>query len=81
MQQQWRSNAIAHLNRTGGYSRTLAHSCTDWPYLLLELLSQAAESGHFQVPYYTSFYLTSCSVFINIDKGTSSTKTNEKKGK
>ncbi|KAL3754577.1 hypothetical protein ACJRO7_001770 [Eucalyptus globulus] len=37
-----------HLNRTGGFSRSLAHSCTDWPCLLLELLSQAAELDHFQ---------------------------------
>jgi hypothetical protein len=49
VQQGWRSNAIAHLNRTGGFSRSLAHSCTDWPCLLLELLSQAAEIDHFQV--------------------------------
>ncbi|XP_062151268.1 uncharacterized protein LOC133859754 [Alnus glutinosa] len=48
VQQGWRSNAIAHLNRTGGFSRSLAHSCTDWPCLLLELLSQAAEIDHFQ---------------------------------
>lgn len=47
--QSWRANAIAHLNRTGGFSRSLANSCTDWPCLLLELLSQAAEIDHFQV--------------------------------
>ncbi|KAG2716882.1 hypothetical protein I3760_03G148700 [Carya illinoinensis] len=47
-QQGWRANAIAHLNRTGGFSRSLANSCTDWPCLLLELLSQAAEIDHFQ---------------------------------
>lgn len=49
VQQSWRANAIAHLNRTGGFSRSLANSCTDWPCLLLELLSQAAEIDHFQV--------------------------------
>ncbi|XP_044465507.1 uncharacterized protein LOC123195748 isoform X3 [Mangifera indica] len=48
MQQEWRANAIAHLNRSGGFSRSLANSCTDWPYLLIELLSQAAEIDHFQ---------------------------------
>lgn len=45
----WRANAIADLNRSGGFSRSLANSCTDWPCLLLELLSQAAEIAHFQV--------------------------------
>ncbi|XP_062028151.1 uncharacterized protein LOC133744041 [Rosa rugosa] len=48
LQHSWRANAIAHLNRTGGFSRSLANSCTDWPCLLLELLSQAAEIDHFQ---------------------------------
>ncbi|GKV11543.1 hypothetical protein SLEP1_g22792 [Rubroshorea leprosula] len=48
MQQGWRANAIAQLNRTGGISRSLANSCTDWPCLLLELLSGAAEIDHFQ---------------------------------
>ncbi|KAJ4842893.1 hypothetical protein Tsubulata_013850 [Turnera subulata] len=48
MQQGWRANAIAHLNRTGGFSRSLANSCTDWPCLLLELLSEAAEIDYFQ---------------------------------
>ncbi|XP_038703375.1 uncharacterized protein LOC119999727 isoform X1 [Tripterygium wilfordii] len=48
LQQGWRANAIAHLNRTGGFSRSLANSCTDWPLLLLELLSQAAEIDYFQ---------------------------------
>ncbi|XP_050247909.1 uncharacterized protein LOC126695273 [Quercus robur] len=48
VQHGWRAKAIAHLNRTGGFSRSLAHSCTDWPCLLLELLSQAAEIDHFQ---------------------------------
>lgn len=48
VQHSWRANAIEDLNRTGGFSRSLANSCTDWPCLLLELLSQAAEIGHFQ---------------------------------
>ncbi|EEF37072.1 uncharacterized protein LOC8282564 [Ricinus communis] len=48
MQHGWRGNAIAHLNRSGGFSRSLANSCTDWPCLLLELLSQAAEIDYFQ---------------------------------
>ncbi|XP_021890157.1 LOW QUALITY PROTEIN: uncharacterized protein LOC110808852 [Carica papaya] len=48
VQQEWRANAISHLNKTGGFSRSLAHSCTDWPCLLLELLSQAAEIDYFQ---------------------------------
>lgn len=52
LQQEWRANAIAHLNRSGGFSRSLANSCTDWPYLLIELLSQAAETDHFQVIVY-----------------------------
>lgn len=49
MQHEWRANAIANLNRTGGFSRSLANSCTDWPCLLIDLLSQAAEIDHFQV--------------------------------
>lgn len=49
IQHGWRANAIAHLNQTGGFSRSLANSCTDWPCLLLELLSQAAEIDNFQV--------------------------------
>nr|KYP55956.1 hypothetical protein KK1_002183 [Cajanus cajan] len=48
VQQGWRVNAIANMNRTGVFSRTLTHSSTDWPCLLLELLSQAAEIDHFQ---------------------------------
>ncbi|WZY92768.1 hypothetical protein YC2023_065097 [Brassica napus] len=48
MQQGWRGNAIAHMNRTNGFSKTLANSCTDWPLLMIELLSQAAEIGFFQ---------------------------------
>ncbi|XXG48282.1 hypothetical protein AAC387_Pa02g2779 [Persea americana] len=46
--QKWRANAVAHLNRTGGYSRSLANSCTDWPCLMVELLSAAAEVDYFQ---------------------------------
>lgn len=57
VQQSWRANAIAHLNRTGGFSRFLANSCTDWPCLLLELLSQAAEIDHFQVMKFKFFIL------------------------
>ncbi|CAI9090224.1 OLC1v1024952C1 [Oldenlandia corymbosa var. corymbosa] len=48
VQQGWRVNAIKHLNATGGFSRPLAHSSTDWPCLLLELLSDAAEVDYFQ---------------------------------
>ncbi|VFQ84787.1 unnamed protein product [Cuscuta campestris] len=49
LQQKWRSNAVKHLNQTGGFSRSLANSATDWPCLLLELLSSAAEVGYFQI--------------------------------
>lgn len=49
VQQGWRVNAIKHLNETGGFSKQLAHSATDWPCLLLELLSDAAEVDYFQV--------------------------------
>lgn len=49
VQQKWRANAIKHLNQTGGFSRSLANSATDWPCLLLELLSSAAEIDYFQV--------------------------------
>ncbi|KAI3702594.1 hypothetical protein L6452_28340 [Arctium lappa] len=48
VQQGFRANAVKHLNKTGGFSRTLANSATDWPYLLLELLSGAAEADYFQ---------------------------------
>ncbi|EOX93337.1 Embryo defective 1381 isoform 2 [Theobroma cacao] len=48
VQQGWRGNAIADLNRSGRFSRSLANSCTDWPCLLFDLLSQAAEIDHFQ---------------------------------
>lgn len=49
VQQGWRANAVKHLNQTGGFSRSLANSATDWPCLLLELLSAAAETDYFQV--------------------------------
>ncbi|KNA13140.1 hypothetical protein SOVF_119360 [Spinacia oleracea] len=48
VQQQWRATAIADLNKTGGFSRSLANSAVDWPCLLLELLSAASEMNHFQ---------------------------------
>ncbi|KAH6829621.1 embryo defective 1381 [Perilla frutescens var. hirtella] len=48
VQGSWRENAIQDLNNKGGFSRSLAHSATDWPCLLLELLSLAAEVDHFQ---------------------------------
>lgn len=48
IQQGFKGNAIANMNRTGTFSRTLTHSSTDWPFLLLDLLSQAAEIDHFQ---------------------------------
>nr|GME11881.1 uncharacterized protein LOC109151405 [Ipomoea batatas]GME11884.1 uncharacterized protein LOC109151405 [Ipomoea batatas] len=48
VQQKGRHNAIKHLNQTGGFSRSLANSTTDWPCLLLELLSSAAEVDYFQ---------------------------------
>lgn len=43
----WRANAVSELNRTGGYSRSLANSCTDWPCLLLDILSSSAELDYF----------------------------------
>lgn len=48
-QAKWRANAIRDLNNKGGFSRSLANSATDWPCLLLELLSLAAEMDYFQV--------------------------------
>lgn len=48
VQGKWRENAIQDLNTKDGFSRSLAHSATDWPCLLLELLSLAAEVDHFQ---------------------------------
>lgn len=49
VEQGRRKNAVKHLNQTGGFSRCLANSATDWPCLLLELLSAAFESDYFQV--------------------------------
>lgn len=49
VQQKWRGNAIRELNEKGGFSRSLANSATDWPCLLLELLSAASEMDYFQV--------------------------------
>lgn len=48
MQQKWRGNAVRELNAKGGFSRSLANSATDWPCLLLELLSAASELDYFQ---------------------------------
>ncbi|XP_072969539.1 uncharacterized protein [Typha angustifolia] len=48
MQQEWRKEAVRHLNRTGGFSRSLANLATDWPCLLLEILSEAAQIDFFQ---------------------------------
>ncbi|XP_039126132.1 uncharacterized protein LOC120262134 isoform X2 [Dioscorea cayenensis subsp. rotundata] len=48
LHQEWRKEAVRELNRKGGFSRSLAHSVTDWPCLLLEILSGAAESDLFQ---------------------------------
>ncbi|KAK1291305.1 hypothetical protein QJS10_CPB17g00279 [Acorus calamus] len=48
MHSSWRASAVAHLKRMGGVSTPLAHSSTDWPCLLLELLSSAAGMGIFQ---------------------------------
>ncbi|KAH9317394.1 hypothetical protein KI387_019163, partial [Taxus chinensis] len=46
--EQWRANAVEHLKRTGGFSRMLAHSATNWPLLLMEILTQAAQIDYFQ---------------------------------
>ncbi|KAL3629084.1 hypothetical protein CASFOL_027145 [Castilleja foliolosa] len=48
IQGKWRENAIRDLNSRGGFSRPLANSATNWPSLLLELLSLAAEVDYFQ---------------------------------
>ncbi|KAK4404000.1 hypothetical protein Sango_0768600 [Sesamum angolense] len=48
IQEKWRENAVRDLNNRGGFSRSLANSATDWPCLLLELLSLAAEMDYFQ---------------------------------
>ena len=49
MQEGWRKDAIREMNRTGRFSRSLANSATDWPCLLLDVLSGAAEEEFFQV--------------------------------
>ena len=49
MQEGWRKEAIREMNRTGRFSRSLANSATDWPCLLLDVLSGAAEEEFFQV--------------------------------
>lgn len=49
MEQEWRREAVRDMNRSGRFSRSLANSATDWPVLLVELLSQAAEVDFFQV--------------------------------
>lgn len=46
---EWRRDAIRDINETARFSRSLANSCTDWPCFLIELLSGAAETDHFQV--------------------------------
>ncbi|KAK9750074.1 hypothetical protein RND81_02G171500 [Saponaria officinalis] len=48
VQQGWRASVISDLNRTGGFSRSLTSLASDWPGLLLELLSGASEIDHFQ---------------------------------
>ncbi|PWA41866.1 hypothetical protein CTI12_AA550190 [Artemisia annua] len=48
VQQGVRTNSIKNLNETDGFSRSLANSTTDSPYLLLELLSGTAQADYFQ---------------------------------
>ncbi|CAA0829263.1 embryo defective 1381 [Striga hermonthica] len=48
VQGKWRENAVRDLNSKGGFSRSLANSATDWPCLLLEILSLVAEMDYFQ---------------------------------
>ncbi|KAF7072077.1 hypothetical protein CFC21_077260 [Triticum aestivum] len=48
MQEGWRKEAVREMNRTGRFSRPLANSATDWPCLLLDVLSGAAEEDFFQ---------------------------------
>ncbi|KAK8947298.1 hypothetical protein KSP39_PZI006606 [Platanthera zijinensis] len=43
MHNEWRRESVRHLNSTRRFSRTLANSGTDWPCLLLQILSDAAE--------------------------------------
>jgi hypothetical protein len=49
MQEGWRKDAVMEMNITGRFSRSLANSATDWPFLLLDVLSGAAEEDFFQV--------------------------------
>ncbi|OEL27087.1 hypothetical protein BAE44_0011894, partial [Dichanthelium oligosanthes] len=49
MQEGWRKEAIREMNRTRRFSRSLANSATDWPCLLLDVLSGVAEEEFFQV--------------------------------
>uniref|UniRef100_N1R0D2 Uncharacterized protein n=1 Tax=Aegilops tauschii TaxID=37682 RepID=N1R0D2_AEGTA len=51
MQEGWRKEAVREMNRTGRFSRPLANSATDWPCLLLDVLSGAAEEDFFQVEF------------------------------
>eukprot|EP00252_Welwitschia_mirabilis_P023354 TRINITY_DN6579_c0_g1_i1.p1 TRINITY_DN6579_c0_g1~~TRINITY_DN6579_c0_g1_i1.p1 ORF type:complete len:598 (+),score=91.15 TRINITY_DN6579_c0_g1_i1:143-1936(+) len=46
--EQWRANAIEHVKKTGSFSRMLAHTATNWPSLLIELLSCGVAEGYFQ---------------------------------
>lgn len=48
MMQEWRKEAVREMNRTGRFSRSLVNSSTDWPILLMEVLSEAAEVDFFQ---------------------------------
>uniref|UniRef100_J3MW90 Uncharacterized protein n=1 Tax=Oryza brachyantha TaxID=4533 RepID=J3MW90_ORYBR len=48
MQEGWRKEAVLEMNRTRRLSRPLANSATDWPCLLLDVLSGAAEIDFFQ---------------------------------
>ncbi|TVU11192.1 hypothetical protein EJB05_44761 [Eragrostis curvula] len=48
MQEGWRKESVREMNRTGRFSRSLANSATDWPCLLLDVLSGAAEEDFFQ---------------------------------
>lgn len=51
MQEGWRKEAVREMNRTGRFSRPLANSATDWPCLLLDVSSGAAEEDFFQVEF------------------------------
>ncbi|CAN6476391.1 unnamed protein product [Victoria cruziana] len=44
----WRAKAVENMIRTNEYSNSLANLSTNWPFLLLELLSTAAHMGYFQ---------------------------------